>query len=304
MHFGHAAKKFFVSQPALSQQIRLLEAELGVELFIGVKRIQLRKVELTEAGSIFLKEARHILQLAEKAVIHVRQIGAREQVVTLGVFKLILPERIMGMLELFSTHFPAIQVQIVELPNPVQVQKYVSTGLIDLGMSVLPLTSDNLIATEYTQADYTILMKRDHPLAHKRALKLEELKHEKWIDHGPETGLYFEQLEEACHRAGFHRQSNIIHFEPSFDLMKSMVRLGKGIAFIPATLDLEQEPKLCAIPIIDRDGTPFKEVVIQHTLIHKSGQATPPCARAERTTQITDLKNVIGLMILLRNLLT
>ena len=54
-----------------------------------------------------------------------------------------------------------------------------------------------------------------------------------------------------------------------------MVRLGKGIAFIPAALDLQQEPNLLSMPILNSDGTPFKQVVIQHVLIHKSEQPTP-----------------------------
>ena len=54
-----------------------------------------------------------------------------------------------------------------------------------------------------------------------------------------------------------------------------MVRSGKGIAFIPASLDLKQEPDLVSIPITNEDGTPFKEIVIRHVLIHKSEQPSP-----------------------------
>ena len=272
LHFGKASKKLFVSQPALSQQIKLLENELGTELFVRSKRIQMRQVVLTEAGEMFLAEAKNILQLSEKAIRIVRQISTRQKVVTLGVFKLILPERIMGMLEFFSAHFPTVEVKLVELPNPVQVQEFVANAQIDLGMTVLPLISKGLHAVQYAEADYTILMKRDHPLAGQDAVRLEELRSDKWIDHGRETGLYFEQLNEACRQANFSRESNIFHYVPSFDLLKSMIRLGKGVAFIPATLDLTQEPLLISKPITNSDGTPFKQVVIEHVLIHKSSQ--------------------------------
>ena len=47
LHFGNAANKLFVSQSALSQQIQLLENEIGIELFVRIKRKQQRKVELT-----------------------------------------------------------------------------------------------------------------------------------------------------------------------------------------------------------------------------------------------------------------
>jgi DNA-binding transcriptional LysR family regulator len=272
LHFGRAAKTLFVSQPALSQQIKQLENELGTDLFVRSKRVQLHQVVLTEAGKSFLTDAKQILQMSDNAVFNVRQISAKQQVVSLGVFKLILPQRVMSMLELFSTHFPSVEVNLIELPNPVQVQEHVAGDQIDLGMTVLPLTFKGLSATQYAEADYTILMNRDHSLAGQDAVRLEQLKFDKWIDHGRETGLYFEQLGEACQQANFNRENNIIHFVPSFDLLKSMVRLGKGIAFIPATLDLSQEPHLISKPIINPDGSPFKQVVIQHMLIHKSRQ--------------------------------
>ncbi|WAC13032.1 LysR substrate-binding domain-containing protein [Dyadobacter pollutisoli] len=119
------------------------------------------------------------------------------------------------------------------------------------------------------------LMNRQHHLADQKAVQLTDLKKEKWIDHGPEAGLFYAQLEEVCRAAGFHRESNIAHYVPSFDLLKSMVRTGKGIAFIPASLDLKKESDLVSMPIINADGTPFKEIVIRHVLIHKSEQSSP-----------------------------
>ncbi|MCF2501300.1 MULTISPECIES: LysR family transcriptional regulator [Dyadobacter] len=275
LHFGNAARKLFISQPALSQQVKLLEAELGVELFVKIKRTKSHKVELTQAGEAFLPDAKRILSLADKAVRDVRQVGAKQQVITLGVFKLILPERIMGILELFSSHFPAVEIKLVELPNPVQVQISISNGDLDMGLCVLPLVKGGLTANQYTQADYSILMNRNNLLAGRKAVRLAELKNEKWIDHGPEAGLFFGHLEEVCRSAGFHRESNIAHYVPSFELLKSMVRLDKGIAFIPASLDLQHDPSLISVPIANADGTPFKEIVIQHVLIYKTEPCTP-----------------------------
>ncbi|MGM9510628.1 LysR family transcriptional regulator [Larkinella sp. GY13] len=275
LHFGRAAKLLFVSQPALSQQIKLLEGELGVELFVTSQRNRHHKVALTEAGSYFLAEAKRILQLSENAVRNVRQAGANQLVITLGVFKLILPERIMGMLELFTTHFPTLDIRLVEQPNPVLVQDSVANDQVDLGMTVLPLEREGLVATPYAEADYAVLLDKKHPLATQTAIRLTQLQTERWIDHGPDAGLYFGQLEEACRQAGFIRQNNIVQYVPSFDLLKSMVRLGRGIAFIPVSLDLRQEPDLLAMPLINADGTAFKQVVIQHVLIHKAEHAKP-----------------------------
>ena len=275
LHFSRAAEKLFVSQPAISQQIKLLESELGVDLFVRIKRTQLRRVELTEAGAAFLVDAKRILQLGQKAIEKARQVGTKQQAITLAVFKLILPERVMAMLDLFATHFPTVAIKLVELPNTDQVQEWVADERADLGLSVLPLLKQNLAGRQYTEADYTILMNRSHPLATQPAVKLTALQQEKWIDHGREAGLFFSQIEAICQQANVSRESNIVQVVPSFELLKRMVRLGKGIAFIPASLDLQQEPDLVSVPIINADGTPFKEIVIQHVLIHHVERATP-----------------------------
>ena len=87
LHFGNAAKRLFVSQPALSQQIQLLEKDLGIELFSGIKRNLHKKVELTEAGILFVSEARRILNSIEKMTDTVRRIGTQHRTVKLGIYK-------------------------------------------------------------------------------------------------------------------------------------------------------------------------------------------------------------------------
>src|SRR5664279_412032 len=70
-----AAERLHVSQPPLSRQIRDLEQELGVDLF----RRTAKSLTLTEAGKIFLVEARAVLLRAEKAVLTVRAVAANER---------------------------------------------------------------------------------------------------------------------------------------------------------------------------------------------------------------------------------
>ncbi|MBO0938265.1 LysR family transcriptional regulator [Fibrella sp. HMF5335] len=275
LHFGRAAKKLFVSQPALSQQIRALERELGVELFVAKKRTQLRKVELTEAGTLFLTDARQIVQASQRAIEQVRRVGSSQQTVTLAVFKLILPHRILGMLDLFATHFPLLKIQLVELPTALQVQEWVANDRVDMGLTVLPLAHKGLLAKPYAITEYRILMSRNHPLAGGAAVQLAALRGEKWVDHGQDAGLYYDQLEAVCRAAEVDREKNIVQIVPSFDLLKSLVSLGKGIAFVPASLNLAQEPNLLAMPIMNADGSPFRQILIRHILIHQATQPTP-----------------------------
>jgi len=74
LHFGKAAVRLGVAQPALAQQIQALERELGVELFYRTKR----SVKLTVAGRVTLNEAIRTLQQPEKTVLVARQAGRGE----------------------------------------------------------------------------------------------------------------------------------------------------------------------------------------------------------------------------------
>jgi DNA-binding transcriptional LysR family regulator len=80
LHFGRAAERLGIAQPALTQHIQALERELGVELFHRTKR----SVKLTVAGRVTLTEAIRTLQQAEKTMLVARQAGRGE----LGISKL------------------------------------------------------------------------------------------------------------------------------------------------------------------------------------------------------------------------
>src|SRR5436853_6273697 len=74
LHFGQAAATLGIAQPSLSHQIRQLEAELQTSLLRRTKR----RVALTDAGRVFLEEARELLGRADRAALVARRIGSRE----------------------------------------------------------------------------------------------------------------------------------------------------------------------------------------------------------------------------------
>src|SRR3954469_19794770 len=74
LNVGRAARRVYLSQPALSQQVQKFEEDLGVELLYRTKR----RVELTEAGQVLLKGARQVLAQVEQTVRAVRETGGVE----------------------------------------------------------------------------------------------------------------------------------------------------------------------------------------------------------------------------------
>jgi DNA-binding transcriptional LysR family regulator len=113
LHFGRAANRLNISQPPLSQQILLLEAELGVQLFERTKR----KVALTQAGQMFLDQTRIVLQQVDKAT-EVAQRAQRGEVGSLKVgftasapFTSIIPRSLLA----FRRAYPMVHLDLEEM---------------------------------------------------------------------------------------------------------------------------------------------------------------------------------------------
>jgi DNA-binding transcriptional LysR family regulator len=275
LHYGNAARKLFVSQSALSQQIHLLENELGVELFVRIKRKQLRKVELTEAGDAFLVEAKDILQRSQKAVETVRRIGLQQRVVRLGVYKTLLRDGIIDMLKLFAEHFPDVEIKLVEMPTFLNVQDALMSETIDLGLTHTPIKHAELSAKKIKIGYFQVILPQNHPLATAETLTFADLKNEKWIDISEPFHSASADIEKQCQLAGFTRASRIVQEVSSLELLGSLVGLGMGIALVPSLMHLENGSNIIAKPLVNPDGSPFVDIEINQAIAYKSDSVAP-----------------------------
>jgi DNA-binding transcriptional LysR family regulator len=271
LHFNHAAEKLFVSQPALSQQIQLLESEIGVELFEKIKRKKLRKVELTKAGEAFLIDAKKILQLSQKAVENARKIGLQQEIIRLGVYKMLLKERIVEVITLLSSNFPDTEIKIIELPTFVSVQDALMEETIDVGLTLLPLRHAELMAKTTQQGHLVVIMSEKYPFANEKFIKLSALKNEKWVEINKTLHPVYDEIEKACLQAGFSRIPNIVQEVSSLELLCSLVSLGIGIAFIPSLFNLNHIKGIVVKNVVNDDNSPFDEIEINHSIASKKG---------------------------------
>jgi DNA-binding transcriptional LysR family regulator len=270
LHFGRAAQKLFVTQPALSQQIAQLENELGVELFVRASRTHQRKVVLTEAGENLLNDARRILQLSQRAVENTRRIGLKQQVLRFGIYKMTLRERIEEIMNLFARHFPDAELILTEHNTPDQVQQALLSESIDLGFTLLPLKYEALQAKVIRKGHLALIMSIHHPRAKEPGLTLESLENEKWIEINRLIHPFHEQIEAMCQQAGFSRQGKIVQEVSSLELLISMVKVGKGIAFISSAYDLGKESNIVMRRLENADHSPQQNVEISNALAFRS----------------------------------
>src|SRR4051812_27838606 len=129
-HVGHAAARLFISQPALSQQIRALEDQVGVPLFTRHPR----GVELTEAGAVLLAEAREVLARAERLEQTVGELARGEaDALSIGIPPGVPPGLLPELVARFREVHPDARLEVRQLTTPDQLEA-IGSGSLDIGL--------------------------------------------------------------------------------------------------------------------------------------------------------------------------
>ncbi|BCJ47133.1 LysR family transcriptional regulator [Actinoplanes ianthinogenes] len=238
-HFGRAAERLHIAQPALSQQIKQLEREFGVEL---VSRTT-RRVELTEAGRRFAEHARAVLGSVERAATDMSMVAAgqagRVSVGFIGTATYdLLPQATREVRRLL----PDVRLELHgELLSPALLD-----GLLDGTYDLVVLRPDGLTRPE---ADIRVLRSERliavlpdwHDLADRDYIDLAELAPDPFVTHfsGHRSSMH-EHVLAACAAAGF-RPTSIMEVGETATLVV-FVAAGLGVALVPEavrSLDLE-----------------------------------------------------------------
>ena len=177
-HFGRAANRLNIVQPALSMQIRALEESLGAQLFIRTSR----RVELTEAGALFRVEAERTIAQAEHAKLVVQRAARGE----LGSIRIGFSSGAATFAGLLSRHirrfharYPQVEMELREIAVPLQMDDIVA-GRLDLGYCpAYRDTFDPRLAVEILGSwPYLVAIRRDHPLAANETIPAKSLMNE------------------------------------------------------------------------------------------------------------------------------
>jgi len=189
LHFGRAAARLNISQPPLSQQIQILEQQVGARLLARTNR----SVALTSAGKQFLADCRQILGLVNEAAARAERLHLGEAGELRIGFTSSAPfiKAVSDTLSLFRQSYPAVHMQTREMNTREQIAP-LNEGTLDLGLlrnTQLPETLEReIILHEPLMA----MIPRAHPLAQKPVVTLAELANEPFVFFDPHvgTGLY------------------------------------------------------------------------------------------------------------------
>lgn len=230
LHFSRAAVRLHIAQPPLSQQIRKLEEELGVQLLSRSKR----RVELTEPGRVFLASARSILAQTESAIAEVRRASRGEvgrlpvALVGSATYEDAIPE----ILRVFRERYPDVAITLHELSTGEQL-KALRDGHIQVGFLRPPVHDVGLALDTVFHEPLIAALPVTHQQANEQCVPIAALANDPFImvPHAQGLGLY-ELVVSACLQAGFTPQ--ISQEAGELQTVIGLVAAGFGVSLLPA----------------------------------------------------------------------
>jgi LysR family transcriptional regulator, transcription activator of glutamate synthase operon len=227
-NFTRAAAREHIAQPALSQQIRRLEDELGLAL---VERTT-RRVAITDAGALLVTRARRMLAELEAAQEEIQAIrGLWKGRVTVGTMHTMGPIDVSLALGLFHERHPEVELSVREQSSEELAELL---RLDELDVAFLSVTerieSHGLALAQLMLEELVLILPRRHRLSGRRRVRLEELSDEEFVSYRAGSRLR-EVLVSAAQEAGFSPKIKLESNESR--RIRRLVARGMGAAILP-----------------------------------------------------------------------
>ena len=233
LHFGRAAERLHIAQPPLSQAIRKLEAELGVQLLRRTSRV----VVPTEAGIVFAEEARKVLADFERAVTEARRAGGAEAVLQIGCIPYLPVAQLLDLLDALHKELPGWRTQVNNLLALQQVPR-LRSGQLDIGVFYGVEEYEGLVVESLFPGEPMVAyLPPSHELAEREALRPSDFADETAIMFTRSVNpALFDWIVDRLESAGFHfREVSDIGGLDARDMLLS-VAAGHGVTFGPFSL--------------------------------------------------------------------
>jgi DNA-binding transcriptional LysR family regulator len=245
LHFGRAALRLHIAQPPLSQSIRRLEADLGVELFDRSRR----SVELTGAGKVFLAEARRTLKHADLARKMAQREASRAPETRVSFIGPALYRVLPALLIRYRAAAPEVSVRLSEAASPIQMEGILA-GDFDIGF----VSS----GTEIRDECETLLMERtpavaavpgDWKLAEQKSTSLSQLAEQPFIRPPQKHTAQSSDVLNLFKQVGV--MPEVVQESSQTNTTLSLVGAGVGCSLVMATAALSQPRNVKFLPLDD-----------------------------------------------------
>ncbi|AWL85370.1 LysR family transcriptional regulator [Streptomyces griseus] len=245
LHFGRAAKRLQMAQPPLSQQIRQLEKELGVQLF----HRNTRSVRLTSAGETFLEPTRTVLDDLDTAVRAARSAGIGEYGrVTIGFAGASSHETLPRLTRAVRAAHPGLELVMTGQTYANTALSRVADGSLDLGFVRLPVARPGVAHRVIDEEELVCALPSDHPLARRETVPLDVLAGEPFVSFPANSGSTVrDAMTEACENAGF--TPRIVQEAPDSYTILALVAAGVGVTLTVTSVQHIQQNGLVYRPL-------------------------------------------------------
>lgn len=267
--FTRAADRLHISQPPLSQNVKALEEEIGVQLLIRDHR----GVKPTDAGLVFLRQARHILGSVRHAVDETVRVAAgtsgtvRIGAVTSALFRVFPP-----VYAALRRRLPDAEIAVYESTSQQQIAQMVR-GDIDLAIVHGPVDATGFRVDRLCAERMCAVVPTSHRLAGRGPISLSSLASEDFVLFSREQSPgFFDSIAAMCVRAGF--SPRVRHTAREAQTVVRLVGLGLGVSLVSEALDAAQNAGACFRRLSDPAAT------IEYCLVSKPEGASQLAQKA------------------------
>src|SRR6201993_767970 len=248
-HYGRAARRLHVAQPALSRQIQYLEEELGFKLFERLPR----GVKLSAAGKLFLEDARRVLQELSEATVRAGRVASgRSGTLRVGFtenasWRGVVPDSFRR----FGERQPDAELQLQPDASLAQLDA-IRSGRLDAGfVNFMPKSDPELDQLLVAIQHVELAAPRRHPLTRLKKLRLRDLTDASfvWFPRWPSPAFYDRMMHE-CYRGGL-KSPRIVQEGLNEATILSLVSSGLGVGWVLGTARWRCPETVVVLPVID-----------------------------------------------------
>ncbi len=268
-HFTRAASREHIAQPALSQQIRRLEEEVGLAL---VERTT-RQVAITDAGELLVARARRILAEVEAAQSELQSLrGIHTGHVSVGAMHTMGPVDVSLALAIFHERHPAVELTVREMSSE-ELAEMLRVDELDLAfLSVTErVESHGLGLQQLVSEELVVILPRDHRLSGHQEIPMAELRDEQFISYRQGSRLR-ELLVSASQQTGFEPQVKLESNESQ--RIRRLVARRMGVAILPRSDAVSAGAEVAVVKLIE--PSLHRDI----TLAWREERRLPPAAAA------------------------
>lgn len=227
-----AAAKLFITQPTISNTIRLLEKELEVTLFNRYKN----QIYLTDAGEAFFFQCKEMLKMYENIPNELSNLlELKSGHLKIGIPTIINIRRLIKLISQFHDSYPNVTFQLFENGSK-KIENDIYYGDLDMGITVLPTNHKIFSTFTFLEEKLKLVVHKDHPLSDKDTIDIEDLEHQEFILFNSDFYLN-DKIKNTCRNYGFN--PNIIFETTQWSFIEEMLINNMGICILPeGILDL------------------------------------------------------------------